>query len=216
MCGCTLLWGGYTCHHAGWMLSVTKLCWFQHHGMYMLITKASVKQRSMRVDEGWNSRSHNLTFINCELAQNFSLQCYTHGHIQSIEKTPMQTSLLNSHPRLPRSYLFCSRWKDPENEFRKHPQFKLTGIPTLIKWKTVSTPFAKITPTKTCPHPWNFAPPSLPPFPPPSPPHSCPPHPEKLTIVATIVLPCLLSTCTMLFCLDRLTVLAQMTARNKI
>ncbi|CAB3981051.1 Hypothetical predicted protein [Paramuricea clavata] len=31
-----------------------------------------------------------------------------------------------------------SVWKDPENEFRKHPQFKLTGIPTLIKWKTAN------------------------------------------------------------------------------
>lgn len=29
-----------------------------------------------------------------------------------------------------------SVWKDPENEFRKHPSYKLTGIPTLMKWKS--------------------------------------------------------------------------------
>ena len=27
-------------------------------------------------------------------------------------------------------------WKNPENAFRVHPSFKVTGIPTLIRWKT--------------------------------------------------------------------------------
>ncbi|XP_071946362.1 thioredoxin domain-containing protein 17-like [Antedon mediterranea] len=29
-----------------------------------------------------------------------------------------------------------SYWKDPNNEFRKHPEFKLTAVPTLLKHGT--------------------------------------------------------------------------------
>ena len=32
----------------------------------------------------------------------------------------------------------CFRWKDPDNVFRKHPKFELTGVPTLMQWGSVS------------------------------------------------------------------------------
>lgn len=35
-------------------------------------------------------------------------------------------------------FSFANRWKDPQNAFRTHPKFKLTSIPTLIKYNTVS------------------------------------------------------------------------------
>lgn len=34
--------------------------------------------------------------------------------------------------------LFVLRWKDPNCEFRTHPKLLLKGIPTLMKWGTVS------------------------------------------------------------------------------
>lgn len=38
-------------------------------------------------------------------------------------------------------FVFCvvgdrSRWKDPNCEFRTHPQFRLTAVPTLLEWGT--------------------------------------------------------------------------------
>ncbi|CAL1301763.1 unnamed protein product [Larinioides sclopetarius] len=38
-------------------------------------------------------------------------------------------------------FIYCSvgdrtYWKDPNNEFRKDPNFKLTSVPTLVKWNT--------------------------------------------------------------------------------
>ena len=31
-----------------------------------------------------------------------------------------------------------SRWKDPNNAFRKHPKLLLKGVPTLLQWNTVN------------------------------------------------------------------------------
>ena len=35
-------------------------------------------------------------------------------------------------------FFFFNRWKNPDNEFRKHPKTLLKSIPTLIRWGTVS------------------------------------------------------------------------------
>lgn len=35
--------------------------------------------------------------------------------------------------------LYCNRWKDPNNEFRINAKFKLTEIPTIVDYGTVST-----------------------------------------------------------------------------
>lgn len=35
--------------------------------------------------------------------------------------------------------MLFSRWKNPQNEFRKHPKLLLKGVPTLLQWNTVCT-----------------------------------------------------------------------------
>ena len=38
-------------------------------------------------------------------------------------------------------YINEHRWKDPQNVFRTDPRLRLTGVPTLLKWGTVSSHF---------------------------------------------------------------------------
>ena len=65
---------------------------------------------------------------------------YIHDCLELIVESGLINSIYLVICRNCKRYYFCLHfsWKDQTNEYRTHPKLRLTGVPTLLQWDTVS------------------------------------------------------------------------------